>query len=396
MTFYLRIDFIYFLRLSVKIIHKLVEPKKPSMKLYVHLIATVLFLINLSCGTQKNIPPANEFLSASALKPYGRSVLKNSANLELISSASHFGFSFEGEECRIYASISNANGHNYLQYELDGVYKKRIKVSGGSPDTIVISAEGEGKHVIWIYKATEAHTGPISVQKVEGGDIKSISKSPSPIIEFIGNSITCGAAADPSEVPCGTGEYHDQHNAYQAYGPRVARALQTDFVLSSVSGIGIYRNWNSDWPIMPQVYEKLDFQPNSQPWNFHTYTPEIVSIALGTNDFSNGDGKKPRLPFNSENFVNNYVKFIQLVKSKYPKAKIALLSSPMVHGDSRLTFENCLLDIKTKIDVLYPSDRPAAFYLFEEMQAQGCSGHPNVEDHDIMAKKLIPFFKALL
>lgn len=99
-------------------------------------------------------------------------------------------------------------------------------------------------------------------------------------------------------MPCGSGAYHDQHNAYQAYGPRVARALHTNFVLSSVSGIGVYRNWNSAGPTMPQGYENTDFQPQSaQHWNFATYAPQVVSIALGTNDLSASDGKTPRLPF---------------------------------------------------------------------------------------------------
>jgi hypothetical protein len=30
------------------------------------------------------------------------------------------------------------------------------------------------------------------------------------------------------------------------------------------------------------------------------------------------------------------------------------------------------------------------------MQARGCGGHPNVEDHAILADELLPFFKKLL
>lgn len=142
-------------------------------------------------------------------------------------------------------------------------------------------------HTVWIYKATEAATGPIFIEKIIAHNISALKNPDRPLIEFIGNSITCGAAADPSEIPCGAGEYHDQHNAYYAYGPRVARILHANFLMSSVSGIGIYRNWNTDGPTMPQVYEKTDFQENSKrEWNFRTYHPVVVSIALGTNDFS--------------------------------------------------------------------------------------------------------------
>ncbi len=332
------------------------------------------------------------------MQPYGRYIINQAQNLELISSAVHFGFSFKGEQCQIYASVSNPDQHNYLQYELDGVYQKRIKITGNASQPILITASGGGTHTVWVYKATEAHTGPILIQKVTGQSIKSLQKPQSdPLIEFIGNSITCGAAADPSEVPCGTGVYHDQHNAYAAYGPQVARALKVNFVLSNVSGIGIYRNWNSNGPTMPQVYEKTNFQINNpQRWNFATFTPQVVSIALGTNDFSNGDGKKERLPFDSTNFVRNYVSFVQLVKSKYPQAQIALLISPMVNGVNRTILQNCMTTIKAKVDALYPAAKPVALYFFRPMQARGCSGHPNVEDHAILAQELQPFFRKLV
>ena len=315
----------------------------------------------------------------------------------MISSAMHVGFSFDGNECRIVASIPNAAGHNYLQYELDGVYQKRIKVSGNSKEPILITSPTAGTHTVWLYKATEAHTGPIVIEKVTATHIKPLQEAKAPLIEFIGNSITCGAAADPSEVPCGSGQYHDQHNAYMAYGPRVARSLGTRFVLSSVSGIGVYRNWNSNGPTMPQVYEKVDFQAgNPQPWNFDTFTPEIVSIALVTNDLSNGDGKQERLPFDSSAYVGNYIKFIDVIKSKYPRAQIALLSSPMINGTNRGKLQNCLTAVKDKIDAIHPSDKPIALHFFQPMQAHGCSGHPNVEDHAIMANELLPFFKKLV
>jgi hypothetical protein len=335
-------------------------------------------------------------LSAAELKPFGRFDYDTQRGLELISSAVHFGFTVEGDSVQIEATIPDQSGHNFLQYELDGKYQKRLRVSGSSTAALVIKF-APGKHQIWIYKATEAHTGPIFIKTVTGRNIKSLSPAPKPLIEFIGNSITCGAAADPSEIPCGTGVYHDQHNAYMAYGPRLARELSTDFILSSVSGIGVYRNWNSDKPIMPEVYAKNDFQEqSSRYWDFKRYTPEIVSIALGTNDLSNGDGKTPRKPFDSSVFVSSYVKFIKAVKAKYPKAQIALLSSPMVRAGSGKTLEGCLIEVKKQVDAEYPSDKAVQTFFFKAMDAHGCAGHPDVQDHLLMAEQLKPFFQKLL
>lgn len=199
----------------------------------------VLCFIYIGCSSSKNVASQTSTLHAYALHPFGRVLLNNDKHIELISSGAHVGFSFVGTKCQVYAYITHTTGHNYLQYELDGVYQKRIKISGDQKQSFVIQASGNGIHTVWLYKATEAHTGPIFVEKVTGTGLKPLESSSLPLIEFIGNSITCGAAADPSEVPCGAGDYHDQHNAYQAYGPRVARALNTNFILSSVSGIGI-------------------------------------------------------------------------------------------------------------------------------------------------------------
>ena len=148
---------------------------------------------------------------------------------------------------------------------------------------------------------------------------------------------------------------------------------------------------------MPQVYEKTALQAETTGmWNFNLYKPKIVSIALGTNDLSNGDGKKPRLQFDSVQYVNNYIKFLQLIRSKYPEAKIALLSSPMMNGNRRELLQNCLRTIKQAADALWGKEAKIETYFFKPMQARGCTGHPNVEDHAIIAEELIPFFKNLL
>jgi hypothetical protein len=340
---------------------------------------------------------SGDTLWASSLNAFGRYTKSADGDLELISSAVHFGFRFSGNNCRIFAYILDSSSHNYLQYTLDGIYQKRIRIEGNKKGPYTIQGLVSGQHTIWIYKATEAATGPVFIQHLVARDIVALKVPDLPLIEFIGNSITCGAAADASEVPCGSGEYHDQHNAYYAYGPRVARALHVNFILSSVSGIGIYRNWNTPGPVMPQVYEKTDFQEKSQRyWDFKTYHPRVVSIALGTNDFSDGDRSTPRLPFDSAQFVDNYIRFIKLVKSKYPHARIALLSSPMLNGDKRHLLENCLTTIKIQTDRQFKKSKSVALFFFKPMRARGCGGHPSVEDHAILAEELKPFFRKLM
>ena len=177
----------------------------------------------------------------------------------------------------------------------------------------------------------------------------------------------------------------------------MARNLKTNFLVSGVSGIGIYRNWNSDGPAMPQVYEKTDFQENgTRSWDFSKYRPKIVSIALGTNDLSNSDGKKPRLPFDSSRYVNEYVRFVKLVKSKYPDAQILLLNSPMINGTRRTVLHHCIEAVQRSVDSSFPNDQHVQVFYFDPMIAGGCTGHPSVKDHEILADELAPFIKKLM
>lgn len=359
-------------------------------------ICTSLLLCFVNCApTKKPIGTPGE-LSALNLTPVGRFYFME-GKLALVSTAVHFGFSFEGREAKLYVSLPGAKSHNYLQYEVDGEYQDKIKIEADSTPYITLKAPTNGRHTVWIYKTTEAHTGAIYIESILANNVRPLREPAAPLIEFIGNSITCGAAADTSLIGCGKGAYHDQHNAYFAYGPRVARALKLNFLISAVSGIGIYRNWNSDGPTMPQVYENTNLlDAAAGAWNFKKYAPTIVSIALGTNDFSKGDGKKLRLPFDSAVFVDNYINFVKLVKSKYPSAQIALLSSPMVTGTNGTILEHCLTAVKQQIDAAYSSDKPVALHFVQPIYTYGCGTHPSVEGHALMARELIPFFKALL
>jgi lysophospholipase L1-like esterase len=360
---------------------------------------TTLCVVIMSCGSSKKDALPDEgkpgtgvnSLPASALRPFGRTLTDEHQSLDLVGSASQVGFSFEGTQASVYVYAPAWLNHNYLQYELDGVYQKRVRILADAKSPLIVTASKSGKHTVWIYKTTEAQTGPVIIDSVTGTSLVALERPEQPLIEFIGNSISAGALADSSDVPCGQGAYYDQHNAYMAYGPRVARALGANFMVNSVSGIGIYRNANNGAP-MPQVYEKTDMQATSTNlWNFKAYSPKVVSIELGTNDIS-----KDRASFDSTQFVKGYVQFIQLVKSKYGNVQIALLSSPILNSSDDQLLQNCLTAIKKQVDAASPSDKPVALYFFKPMPMHGCSYHPSVDDHAAIAVELTPFFKDLL
>jgi hypothetical protein len=68
----------------------------------------------------------------------------------------------------------------------------------------------------------------------------------------------------------------------------------------------------------------------------------------------------------------------------------------MIKGNSREILQRCLSRIKTIIDTNYPADKPVSTFFFEPMEPHGCSGHPSVAEHQILAEQLKPFFASLL
>lgn len=87
----------------------------------IHLLVLTLCFYSLSCSTFNINNYKDGYLPATALQPFGRYVLNQEQQLELVSSAVHFGVNFEGADCQLFASIRDITGHNYIQYELDGV-----------------------------------------------------------------------------------------------------------------------------------------------------------------------------------------------------------------------------------------------------------------------------------
>jgi lysophospholipase L1-like esterase len=351
----------------------------------------ILFFITFLLSHVYTASP--EAKNKSIFSTNGRVEVLKDNNIILIGSASSVTFGFKGTECTV--NVKSEEHHNYVVIEVDGNYlfRKQIQTSG----TAIPVKVNNGHHTITIYKATEAANGNVLFTGAEG-NLFAVKKPKKKKIEFIGDSITCGMGNDTIAIPCGKGEWYDQHNGYYSYAPITARKLNTDFLLSSVSGIGMYRNWNDEHDkeaIMPDVYEKLYLnKDNSKPYAFG-FNPDITCIALGTNDFSEGDGKKIRLPFNEEKYISNYINFIKTVYKHSPNTQIVLLDSPMVNGEKSKTFAKCLNRIKDTINN-EKAHKPVSVFIYKEVIPHGCGYHPEIEDDKLMASQLAPYLKTLL
>ncbi|TRX41277.1 SGNH/GDSL hydrolase family protein [Flavobacterium restrictum] len=354
----------------------------------------VLLLFSMGMVGQQQDPK-------NTLFTYAGRVEKGTDNkVILIGSASSVSFDFTGKSAVIWLqSVDSWEHQNYVSLELDGKYMGKIRIEKGEKQAVPIATTTNQKtHRLTVYKATEATNGGVLFAGTTAKLVPCKTPTNKKRIEFIGDSITCGFGNDTAAIPCGTGDWYDQHNAYWAYGPILSRALNVDYVLSSVSGYGMYRNWNDehlDEAIIPDVYENLYLNKDqSKPYDF-AFQPDLVSICLGTNDLSEGDHKKPRLPFNEEKYVSNYIAFIKTVYKHAPNTRIVVLNSPMVSGDRNVILVNCL----QKVLLAFENDsqhKKIALFEFQPMKPNGCGSHPDIADDKIMAAEMNSFFKKIL
>ncbi|MEI7735125.1 MAG: SGNH/GDSL hydrolase family protein [Ferruginibacter sp.] len=275
----------------------------------------------------------------------------------------------------------NSN-HNYLQIIIDDTMK-RIQTKAKT-NFITLFNLSDGPHTLTICKNTESNIGFIEFAGVYCNELLTPVPKPKRKMEFIGNSITCGASSDASEIPCGKGVWQDQHNAYMAYGSVTARALNAQWHLSSVSGIGLIHSCCNMNIIMPPVFNKIDLRGDSVLWNFKQYQPDVLTVCLGQNDGIQ----------DSAIFCTAYINFIHQLRSYYPKTKIVLLSSPMADEKLKAVLKKQIIAIVNSVNK--NSRSKLGYYFFSRSFNGGCDYHPSMEEHQLIAKELTGYLKKLM
>jgi hypothetical protein len=329
----------------------------------------------------------------------GRTLENNAGHRALVGSASSLKFRCFGDSATVWMqNVSPQGVPNYFTLIVDGKRHDRMAITSDTfiamPIPIVTKAE---THVIEIYKETEPYCGHILISSVEAMGMGEFPFLKGKRIEFIGNSIMAGMSADVSISPCGQGHWCDQHNAYDAFGPRAARALNCHFTITAVSGMGMYRNWNTDGPVMKDVYESVTLSPDTSTERivYGAYTPDVIVTCVGANDFSDGDGVTPRLPFDSTKFINAYLDFIHMIHTQHPQAKWLLLNSPVNEMTKDEIFRACLQSIKEKAANAMTGIEVEMLF-FPLVNPTGCDGHPDVQQHEVMGKQLEEKLKSIL
>ncbi len=315
-------------------------------------------------------------------------------------------FHFRGPQCRIvlHDQVPDDKMRNYVLVLMGGnlgVY--RVKLAGQT-DTLTVLGNGRafmdgkplktqvqssswtlkpdptGDHTVTICKATEG----IGWMEFAGVFADALLPPPAPAdrkIEFIGNSITCGFGNDVSGIPCGQGEWFDQHNAWMSYGALTARALKAQWHLTAVSGIGLIHSCCQMTITMPEVFDRMDSRGNQGNWDFKRYQPDVVTVCLGQNDGIQ----------DSTTFCSAYLQFVRHLRQVYPAARIVLLTSPMGNPELTAVLKRYLNGV-----VNASGDPQVSSFFFSKQWSHGCFGHPDIREHLEIARELTDYLQGLM
>ncbi len=253
-------------------------------------------------------------------------------------SGSGVEFKFRGTRCEIKiggdsiaVSDDPNNETNKARFAvyLNGVRIIDNIVRGKSRFYKVIESDGEVDAVITVVKLSEAAMSSLYISEINVNGYVEPTENKQKLIEFIGDSITCGYGVDDED------ENHNFSTATEdvtrAYAYRTAKALDVDYSMVSYSGYGIISGYTGDGvrnenEILPPHYEKLaytigDFgkvKPTELVWDFSYRQPDLILLNLGTNDdsFCLEDEEK------RAEYCEQYVEFLKTVRKNNPHAKI--------------------------------------------------------------------------
>lgn len=271
-------------------------------------------------------------------------------------------------------------GKNFFDVYLDGDLERPLLVQAvqGSKTYQVARDLAPGNHRFLITKRSEGEEGATVFQGLELADGATLLPPPprkQRRIEFFGDSISSGMGNEsPSDGP---DHLVKDKNSFLSYASITARALDAELHLISQSGIGIMISW---FPFtMPDFYDQLNAVGNNDSvWDFKQWTPDVVVINLFQNDSWLVDREKRLSPMPDDaQRVAAYRRFVETVRSKYPKAYLvcALGSMDAVRPGSKWPGY-----VRTAVEQIRQEDKNARIDTLV-FPYTGFGGHPRVPQH---------------
>lgn len=363
------------------------------------LIAVTLCALALNTAFQASARNISVPASDSRITWVGRTSTKADGAVSFDWSATYARISFEGSELAIKASDTHRNYYNvWIDKPMAAEPDKVIAVEG-KEKAITLADKGDFKkmygrkspdtHTVIIQKRTEGDQGRTTVKEfITDGELTQAEGLKERMIEFIGDSYTCGYGSENS-VSADPYRPEDQ-NSSKTYAAIIARYFDCDFVTVCHSGQGVVRNYDDvlKGTNMTIRYSQTFDEDNASSWSAgaSAFSPALTVIYLGTNDFSTG--KQPSKGL----FIRTYIELMRKVKANYGEAHpilcVASKCDEELFDYVREAVAACGLT-----GVSYSGFFNGIHY--DNDSELGASWHPNYKAHKKLAYALIPYISTL-
>lgn len=305
--------------------------------------------------------------------------------------------------------LQNATATNYYWVIVDGVQTK-VRVCPEREVYPLARDLGAGPHTLTIVKRTESGPGGQPNRgkgeflglRVRPGTALSAATKPNRLLEFVGDSITCGYGNEISTTDPDSYKFTSvNEDAWNAYGAITARALNADYIAVAASGRGVIRNYGGfTGTLVPAIYELALHEDGAAPvWDHSSYSPDVIVVNLGTNDFSPGIALD-QLETHRAAFKQGYIDFLTRIRAVHATASIVAVVGPMM-GDSwpegYNAWTSVQADVKAAVDARNATTDTNVHFLALTPQASpyGEDWHPTVATHQKMADALVPFITSV-
>ena len=273
-------------------------------------------------------------------------------------------------------------GNNWFEVVIDGQHRV-LSLERGTKKYALGEQLSDGPHDLLLYRRTEPSFGETAFN---GFDLDAGAYLPGPPvpkrrIEVIGDSISAGYGNEGTLAwPFEPGT----ENHYLTYGAITAREVGAELYTEAWSGIGLIRNYDGTTQgTMLERYPRILPEQASSRWDFSSFTPDVLLINLGSNDFAKGDP--------GQAFETAYEAFVGELRAHYPKARFYLAIGPTLSGSSYEQAEAYLTSVIAARARLGDSDLALLTFAVQDAKSDGlgCDYHPSLKTHRKMADKLV-------
>ncbi|HVY86467.1 MAG TPA: GDSL-type esterase/lipase family protein [Caulobacterales bacterium] len=275
---------------------------------------------------------------------------------------------------RLVAHIEES-GTSLMDLDVDGVMTQ-LQLETGARDYTLFSAQTPGEHYVRLTRRSEVGSGLTTIRSLTlDGQWRALPAHAHRIL-FVGDSITVGYGAAGADEHC---HYSAETSPpFDSYAARTASAFDADFEVVAISGRGVVRNYGGfDAHHMSELIDAALPDHPEMHWDAAKFSPELIVINLGANDFSTADP--------GPTFEPAYLAMLRTLRQRYPRARIITAFGPEPREDAipRITAVTQTYNHETgeRIPFLY-LPRAATGHIF------GCDYHPGEDTHALMAQAL--------